>query len=81
MPVELKQLKNWVLLGRIEVDKTPNPTVGIRRKRDEVPLGFGGKEEFRKLMTVCRAGRMGCPLQPKPGAGRASAIAERRPVF
>jgi hypothetical protein len=24
---------------------------------------------------------MGCPLQPKPGAGRASAIAERRPVF
>ena len=37
MPVELKQLKNWVLLGRIEVDKTPNPTVGIRRKRELRP--------------------------------------------
>src|SRR6516225_210463 len=37
MPVELKQLKNWVLLGRIEVDKTPNPTVGVRRKRELRP--------------------------------------------
>lgn len=49
--------------------KKPNPTVGIRRKRDEVPLGFGGKEEFRKLMTVVPSWAHGLPIAAEAWSG------------